>query len=224
MYNLIPSDVGRPIHDIRSNLEDDHVEKDAREVLETLQEHKRELQTKEGEWYLMQAVPYRSTENTIEGVLLTFTDVSEAKRCDETMIQMRIEAAAGEFAKSVVETVRDPLVILDGGLRVVSANPSFYRTFQVSKEETEKRLIYDLGSGQWNIPELRRLLGEVLPQNNMINSYVVEHDFPGIGRRRMLLNARRMVKNTGVEGPLILLAIEDVTHRKPLRKKQSVSK
>ena len=89
MYNLILSDIGRPFHDIRSNIEYDHVEADVMQVLKSLQEQRREIQTKEGEWYLMQAVPYRSTENTIEGVLLTFTDVSEAKRSDETMIQMR---------------------------------------------------------------------------------------------------------------------------------------
>ena len=201
-FNLIPSDVGRPLHDIRSNLEYDDVEKDAKEVLESLQNKEREIQTKDGEWYLMQIVPYRSAENTIVGVVLTFTDITEVKR-------------ASGF-ESIVETVREPLVVLDGGLKVMFANKAFYRTFQVSKEETEKRLIYELGNGQWDIPELRRLLGEILPQNNKFEDFRVEHDFPGIGRKRMLLNARRIVGKVGDEGAMILLAIEDVTRKEPL--------
>jgi two-component system CheB/CheR fusion protein len=164
----------------------------------------------------MQIIPYRSLENTIDGVVLTFTDTTETKRSTETITQLKI---AGEFAKGIVDTVRDPLVVLDGGFRVISANRSFYTTFQVSEEETEKRLVYELGNGQWDIPELRRLLGQILPQNNKIDGYPVEHDFPGIGRKRMLVNARRIVKSISTGGPMILLAIEDVTQREPLREK-----
>jgi two-component system CheB/CheR fusion protein len=132
-----------------------------------------------------------------------------------------IETAAREFAESIVETIRDPLVVLDGDLQVVSANRSFYTTFQVSKEETEKRLIYELGNCQWDIPEFRKLLGEILPQDNKIEDYLVEHDFPGIGRKRMLLNARRIISDVIAQRPMILLAIEDVaTHRESLSGKQ----
>jgi two-component system CheB/CheR fusion protein len=222
LYNLIASDVGRPLLDIRSNLEHDDIEKDVKEVLKSLQKKERELQTKDGGWYFMQAVPYRSSENTIEGVVVTFTDLTELKRSTETITQLKIESAAGEFARNIVETVRDPLVALDGELRVISANGSFYTTFQVSKEETEKRLIYELGDGQWDVPELRRLLSEILPQNNKIDGYPVEHVFPGIGRKRVLLNARRMVETAGVRGPMILLAIEDVTQKESQRAKQPV--
>ncbi len=202
VFNLIPSDIGRPLHDIRSNLDYDDVEKDSKEVLETLQKKEREIQTKDGEWYLMQIVPYRSAANTIEGVVLTFTDITEVKRTSGY--------------ESIVETVREPLVVLDGELKIAFANRSFYRTFQVSKEETEKRLIYELGNDQWDIPELRRLLGEILPQNNKFEDYRVEHDFPGIGRKRMLLNARRIFGKVGDKGAKILLAIEDVTRKEPL--------
>jgi len=202
VFNLIPSDIGRPLHDIRSNLDYDDVEKDSKEVLETLQKKEREIQTKDGEWYLMQIVPYRSAANTIEGVVLTFTDITEVKRTSGY--------------ESIVETVREPLVVLDGELKISFANRSFYRTFQVSKEETEKRLIYELGNDQWDIPELRRLLGEILPQNNKFEDYRVEHDFPGIGRKRMLLNARRIFGKVGDKGAKILLAIEDVTCKEPL--------
>lgn len=224
IFNLIQSDVGRPLHDIRSNLEQDDVEKDAKKVLGSLQKGEKEIRTKEGEWYLMQAVPYRSSQNTIDGVVLTFTDLTEAKRSAETITRLKIESAAREFAESIVETVRDPLVVLNGDLRVVSANRSFYMTFQVSKEETEKRLIYELGNGQWDIPELRQLLGEILPRDNKIEDYVVEHNFPGIGRKQMILNARRIVSDIIAQKPMILLAIEGTMHRKSLPGKQSASK
>jgi two-component system, chemotaxis family, CheB/CheR fusion protein len=209
-FNLIASDVGRPLHDIRSNLHRDDIEKDAEKVLQSLQSEEREVQTKDGEWYLMKVVPYRSAENTILGVVLTFTDISEVKR-------------ANEFAAGIVETVREPLLVLDGGLKVRFANRAFYRTFKVSAEETAKRLIYELGNGQWNLPELRRLLGEILPQNNTFEDYRVEHDFPGIGRKRMLLNGRRIIGRGGAEGAMILLAIEDVTRRESLRKERGAS-
>lgn len=224
IFNLIQSDVGRPLHDIRSNLEQDDVEKDAKKVLESLQKGEKELQTKEGECYLMQTVPYRSSGNAIEGVVLTFTDLTDSKRSVETITQLKIEGAAREFAESIVETVRDPLVVLDGDLRVVSANRSFYTTFQVSKEETEKRLVYELGNGQWDIPKLRELLGKILPRDNKIEGYLVEHDFPGIGRKRMILNARRIINDAIAQRPMILLAIEDVTQKDSKQKEQSVSK
>jgi PAS domain S-box-containing protein len=122
-----------------------------------------------------------------------------------------------EYAESIVETVREPLIVLDAGLRVVSANKSFYLTFKVNPKETQGRLIYDLGNRQWNIPRLRKLLEEILPNSARFDNYEVEHDFPNIGRRIMLLNARH------IPGPpekprIILLAIEDITGRKRLEK------
>ena len=113
--------------------------------------------------------------------------------------------------RSIVDTVREPLLVLDGRLRVQSANRSFYRTFQVSPPDTEGRLLYDLGNGQWDIPCLRTQLEEVLPQNTAFEDFEVEHDFQSIGRKVMLLNARRL-RQEGSE--LILLALEDVTERR----------
>jgi two-component system, chemotaxis family, CheB/CheR fusion protein len=116
------------------------------------------------------------------------------------------------FAQAIVETVREPLLLLDAELRVRSANSSFYQTFQVSPEDTEDRPLYELGNDQWDIPKLRTLLEQILPQGNQVQDFEVEHDFPGIGRRTMLLNARQLRQLNG--GPaLILLAIEDMTMR-----------
>ena len=120
-----------------------------------------------------------------------------------------------EFAESIVNTVREPLIVLDQDLRVVSASRSFYEFFKVSPEETVGQLIYDLGNKQWDIPGLRELLETILPQKITFDSYEVEHDFTTIGRRTMLLNARQIQRVPGKKR-IILLAIEDITERKRL--------
>lgn len=117
------------------------------------------------------------------------------------------------YGQAIVETVREPLLILDGGLRVRSANRSFYQSFRVSPEETEDHLVYELGNRQWDIPKLRELLEEVLPKNTQFEDFEVEHEFATIGRRTMLLNARRLLHEAG-RGEMILVAIEDISERK----------
>ena len=101
--------------------------------------------------------------------------------------------------------------MLDGKLQVTLANPAFYRAFDVCREETERRLIYELGNGQWNIPKLRELLEEIVPRNSRVDDFEMSHDFPHLGTRDMLLNARRVELQPG--HPFILLAIEDVTEK-----------
>jgi two-component system CheB/CheR fusion protein len=114
------------------------------------------------------------------------------------------------YAEAIIRTVQVPLLILDSDLRVKTANRAFYQTFQVSKEDTEGNFIFDLGKGQWNIPALRTLLNEILPKDNVFDDYEVEHTFPTIGHKIMLLNARKFYK----DGNNILLAIDDITERK----------
>src|SRR6195256_2084840 len=116
------------------------------------------------------------------------------------------------YALNIVDTVREPLLILDVTLRVQSANGAFSQTFHVSSEETEGRLIYELGNGQWDIPDLRRLLEDIVPTSSVFNDFELEHTFPVIGRRAMLLNARKL--QAGHHGELLVLAMEDVTARK----------
>jgi len=117
------------------------------------------------------------------------------------------------FAEAIVETVREPLLVLDKDLHVKMANQSFLGTFRASKKETEGRLLYELGNGQWDIPELRRLLEDIIPQHTEFRDFEVTHDFPAIGRRTMLLNARKL-SEPGVNRELFLLAMEDTTERK----------
>src|SRR5437588_9654378 len=124
------------------------------------------------------------------------------------------------YALNIVDTVREPLLILDTTLRVRSANRAFYQTFHVSSEETENRLIYELGNGQWDIPALRTLLEDIVPKNSVFSDFELEHSFPVIGRRVMLLNARQL--KAGNHGELLVLAMEDVTERR--RAEEEVAK
>ncbi len=119
------------------------------------------------------------------------------------------------YIKTVVDIVREPVLILDKDLRVMAANESFYRTFQVELKDTEKKIVYELGNGQWNIPALRKLLEDILPQNTFFKGFEVVHEFPFIGRKVMILNARQIhSKENAASEPfpaIILLAMEDVT-------------
>src|SRR6188472_1462246 len=116
------------------------------------------------------------------------------------------------YAQNIVDTVREPLLILDATLRVQSANRAFYQTFHVSAEETEGHLMYELGNGQWDIPDLRTLLEDIVPKSSVFDDFELDHTFPLIGRRVMLLNARKL--EAGQHGELLVLAMEDVTARK----------
>ena len=123
------------------------------------------------------------------------------------------------YIKTVVDIVREPILILDKELRVMVANEPFYRTFQVSPKDTEGRVVYDLGNGQWDVPDLRKLLDDILPKNTFFKGFEVTHDFPTIGRKIMILNAREIHHKEGEEEsappagfpPIILLAMEDIT-------------
>lgn len=115
------------------------------------------------------------------------------------------------YIKTFSDTAREPFIILDLNFKVVGANESFYKDFQVSKEETENNLIYDLGNHQWDIPELRKLLETILPDKKVFNDFEVSHEFPGIGLKIMLLNARQLDS-----AQLILLVFEDITTKRAI--------
>lgn len=120
---------------------------------------------------------------------------------------------AREYAECIINTVREPLVVLDGALKIVSASRSFYDIFKVKPEETIGQVIYDLGNRQWDIPALKELLEGILPKSTSFDNFEVEHDFPGLGKRTMLLNARQIARASGKQN-IILLAIEDITESK----------
>ncbi|MDP9176847.1 MAG: response regulator [Gemmatimonadota bacterium] len=139
-------------------------------------------------------------------IVLAMEDVTERRQAEADF------RAIETYAQDIVDTVREPLLILDTTLRVQSGNRAFYHTFKVSPEETENRLIYELGNGQWDIPALRTLLEDIVPKSSVFNDFALEHDFPALGRRVMLLNARKL--QAGHHGELLVLAMEDVTQRR----------
>ena len=158
-------------------------------------------------------------------ILLAIEDITERREIENGLEKARKELEitkisedeAREYAESIINTVREPLIALDQDLRVVNASRSFYVVFKVKPEETVGQLIYDLGNKQWDIPRLRELLGTILPQQATFDNYEVEHDFATIGRRIMLLNARQIHRVLGKER-IILLAIEDITEKMRLQR------
>lgn len=134
---------------------------------------------------------------------------------EEQALAERLGKGCWTYIKTVVDIVREPILILDKDLRVMAANDSFYRKFQVELKDTEKKIVYELGNGQWNIPALRKLLEDILPKNTFFRDFEVTHDFPAIGRKAMILNARQIHfadSNTPeLFPPIIFLAIEDIT-------------
>ncbi|OGM31159.1 hypothetical protein A2803_01645 [Candidatus Woesebacteria bacterium RIFCSPHIGHO2_01_FULL_44_21] len=126
-----------------------------------------------------------------------------------------IWGVAWTYIRTVVDTLREPFLVLNGKLQVVSANKTFYSVFQVTPEDTEGHLVYELGNGQWNIPKLKILLEDILPKNTYLEDFRVEHDFPKIGHKVMMLNARE-VHGVETQGSIILLAMEDITKQMQL--------
>jgi PAS domain S-box-containing protein len=172
---------------------------------------------------LLNACKIREKKNDLPIILLAIEDITARKEIEAGLEKTRKELViikktadeASEFAESVINTVREPLIALDQDLRVVTASRSFYEFFKVKPEETVGQLIYGLGNKQWDIPKLRELLETILPQKATFDNYEVEHNFATIGRRIMLLNARQIRRVLGKER-IILLVIEDITERKRL--------
>lgn len=209
IINLIQSDIGRPVGHIVSNLVGyDALLADIQSVLDTLVPKEVDVNSQAGMWYTMRILPYRTLENVIEGAVITFTDITESRQ-----MKAALNEAHAHLAEAIVATVREPLLVLDGDLRVISANTSFYNTFQVTPETTLGRLLYDLGNRQWDIPALHALLDEILVRNTAFNDFAVKHEFDTIGLRSLRLNARRIFTEPGLS-ELILLAIEEVTDQR----------
>ena len=197
IFNLIETDIGRSIGDITSKVTGLNLLKTASEVLDTLRRESFDIQDDDGKWYSIRVLPYRTTENVIDGVVINLVDINEVK-------------CAQEFSKSIVETIREPLLVLDGDFRVVSYNQAFHEAFRISFQEAMGVSIFKLGDGQWDIPDLRKLLEKIITEKIPFRDFKVEHDFPLIGHKVLVLNARQ-IEQRGSQPRLILLAIEDIT-------------
>ena len=200
MLNLIASDVGRSISDLQPQMELPDLRRLLLDAMEGGNRQPRDIRDAHGRWYSLRILPSVGPDGKTDGAVLMLIDIDAAKR-------------GLDFAEAIVETVREPLVILNQNLQVIQANKTFYETFQAAREETEGRLIYDLGNGQWNIPKLRELLENILPAHATFRDFEVTHEFEHVGRKVMLLNASEIF-NPNAQARTILLAIEDATDRK----------
>ena len=200
MLNLIASDVGRSITDLQPQMELPDLRRLLLDAMEGGNRQPRDVRDSHGRWYSLRILPSRGPDGKTDGAVLMLIDIDAAKR-------------GLDFAEAIVETVREPLVILNQNLQVIKANKTFYETFRAAREETENRLIYDLGNGQWNIPKLRELLENILPAHATFRDFEVTHEFEHVGRKVMLLNASE-IYNPNAQARTILLAIEDATERK----------
>jgi two-component system CheB/CheR fusion protein len=206
LVNLIPSDINRPISDITVKFAYENLYNDAAMVLSTLQAKEVEVEAGEGRWFSIRLLPYRTRDNMIDGVVITFVDITDLVKGRRTQAALRRTL---EYFEAIVDTLPQPLLVLQGDLTVRTASPAFYQTFQVSPEETEKRRLYELGNGPWNMPGLRERLEQIIPQDSVLEGFLVEADFPIIGRKQMRLNARK-IKSPADHPALILLVMEEV--------------
>ena len=216
LFKLLPADIGRPFTDIKLNIDESDMtshdlELQIANVLASLQPIEREVRDLEGRWHALSILPYRTQENKIDGIVLALQEIHAVKSANEQL------AKSANFFRGIIDTVREPLLVLDHEQRVVDASRSFLRTFEVSLEQTVNRTLYELGDGQWNIPALRSLLERVLPEEQAVTDFELDHDYESIGHKTMLLNARRLVQPDQLQ-PMILLAIEDITERRKAAK------
>ncbi|HEY3295345.1 MAG TPA: chemotaxis protein CheB [bacterium] len=208
LVNLIPADVGRPLSHVMTNLVNCDLDERAREVVRTLVHREEHVESKDGRWYLLRIHPYRTRNDVIAGAVLTFTDITTIKQLERSLRDSEQGAQeAMTYAENIVATVREPLLILDSTFRVVSANRSYYQFFRAAPEETEGRLLSEIGGGQWHNRLLEQQLETVLPGHTEITGFVLDFDSAPTGRRKLILNARR-VRNKHLSQDLILLAME----------------
>ncbi len=203
LVKLIESDVGRPLSDIVSSIKYPDLVNDIQKVIERVVFKEKEVKTAEGEWYKVRIMPYKTSKNIIDGATVTFINVSYMKD-----IQQKMQSALN-YAEDIINTVREPLVILDQEMRLISANQSFFNTFKLNNKTTEDEKFYEIGDAMWNIPSLRNLLEETLEKSRELNDFEFEHNFHKIGHKKMLLNARKIYRGD-IDTDMILLAIEDV--------------
>jgi len=199
---LIDSDVGRPLADLAPLVTYPDLLSDAGSVLATLRPLEKQVPAPGGVWYTVRIRPYRTARNAVEGLVVTFIDITQTKRAE------RVQAARF-LAERVVDAVREPLLVLDPNLRVVRANRSFYREFGVEAADTEGRIIDELGSGQWGVPTLRALLETALRDGASFDDVELECEFPRLGRRRVVLSGHPVSIDGGERPALIVLGIQN---------------
>jgi two-component system CheB/CheR fusion protein len=206
LLNLLRTDMGRPISDLKLNLDYPDLERLIAEVIDTVSVKEREARDNAGRWHLLRAHPYKTPDGGIDGAVVAILDIDALKRNEREI------KAERDYAQAVLRATRAPLIVLRADLRVHAANGAFYETFKVTPEVTEGRLFYDLGDRQWDTPQLRRLLEDTIQRDSFFNDYEVTQEFPTIGKRTMLINGR-LLDDLESSPERILLSIDDMTDR-----------
>ncbi len=205
VISIIDGDVGRPVGDLASKLDYPGLVDDVSEVLDKLVRKEKAVRHQGGRWFRVRMMPYRTVDDEIAGAIITFMDITELKNTQEALQEALID-------QCVLQSVPEPLLVLDRNLRVVRANEAFYKTFKVKPAETEKKFVFDLGNGQWNIPALKKLIGGITAEDESFKNYKVELKFPGIGRKKMLISGKKIAEGDNTTG-MVVLSIRDVTER-----------
>jgi len=204
VFHMIPSDVGRPLADLVPSLAYEGLMQDARDVLRTLAPCERLVRSGSGTSYTMRILPYRTIKDAIGGLVLTFVDVTRAQQAESVLTEAR------NYFESIVEAVREPLLVLDADVNVVSANRAFYRMFDLLPVDVQGRSLWDVTGGVWGTPELREQVERVRSANATFDGVAMEAVFPRVGRKRVVVNGRRLEQQIGLPGS-ILLAMEERT-------------
>jgi len=206
LFNIIASDIGRPLGDLTHSFRDNDLLADARTVLETLAPLRREVEVQSGAWYIRSVLPYRSDGTHVGGVVITFAGISEMKAAER-----EIEAARS-YSDSIIATIGQPLVVLDEERRVISASSSFYRVFSAEPDATVGRQLHDAGE-QFDVPALREFLASLPDEGTLIKDVEIEFTLPTLGRRALVMSAR-VIREAPAAKRKILVAITDVTDAK----------
>lgn len=200
IYRLVNSDIGRPLNDIKTVFEGDDLLTAAQTVLDTLIPYEHEIYIGDEMWVLARIQPYRTLESLIDGVVMTFTDIT-------SRIKGISAHEALTLSKGIVNSISEPLVVLNPQFKIISASQSFYREFQLKPEETKGHEIYEIANASWNIAELHQLLENVIRNDLPVEGILVERSYPGIGRRSIKMNASRMIGKASTP-QMILLSME----------------
>lgn len=211
LINLLPSDIGRPVSHLTLNLKYEKLIDDVLDVLQNLNPKSIDTQNKDGQWYNVRIAPYRTIVGDIDGVVVNFLNIDAQKKTSERLRALNVTVKdALQFANAVINTIRESLLVLDTNFKVVSANRSFYQMFQITATEVEGQSIFNLCDQHWNIPQLKKLLTKIISEDDFFEDFAIEQTFPHIGRKKMLLKARKIVSDEN-EQPLILLTMEEVS-------------
>ncbi|WP_415791003.1 PAS domain-containing protein [Deinococcus saxicola] len=204
VINLMTVDLGRPITDISVNLRYEDLTRDISQVLENLETLETQVQTHGGQWYLMRISPYRTADNFIDGVVVAFTNVDVIKGMERQM------QGALAYAEGVLNSMQDPLLVLDAGARVVSANRSLHHLLRLGAQQVNGADLYALAHGVFDQPELRARLGEVITSGQSLSNFVIDLSVPQQGARKMKAEANPVFGQDG-QFALTLFKMEDVT-------------